>query len=79
MARKTTNKINEGERVSITIPRGDQRADPNYFISINGRNYIIPRGKAVDVPLDVAEEYYRAERAKEAFYATADELLEKAK
>ena len=80
MARaKCTTRINEGDRVSLTIPRGDQRSDPNYFIGINGRNYIIPRGKAVDVPPDVAEEYYRAERAKEAFYATSDELLEKAK
>jgi len=79
MARKSTIKINEGERVSITIPRGDQRADPNFFVSINGRNYIIPRGKAVDVPVEVAEEYYRAERAKEAFYATADELQEQAR
>ena len=80
MARaKSSTRINEGERVSITIPRGEQRADPNYFISINGRNFIIPRGKTVDVPQDIAEEYYRAERAKEQFYATSDELLEKAK
>ncbi len=79
MARAKNIRVNEGERVSLTVPRGDLRADPNLFISINGRNYVIPRGKTVQVPPAVAEEYYRSEAAKEAFYALSDELLENAK
>ncbi len=79
MARAKTIRVNEGDRVSLTVPRGDLRADPNLFIGINGRNYVIPRGKTVQVPPAVAEEHYRSEAAKEAFYALSDELLENAK
>ena len=79
MARAKNIRVNEGERVSLTIPRGDLRGDPNFFVSVNGVNYVIPRGQTVQVPVFVAEEYYRSERAKEAFYATSDALLERAK
>ena len=63
-----------GERVSINVPRGEQNGDPNYFISVNGVNYVLPKGKTSEVPPYVAEEFYRAERAKEAFYDRVDEL-----
>ena len=79
MARAKAINTNVSERVPLTIPRGDLKGDPNFFISINGQNYVIPRGKTVQVPPEVAEEYYRSERAKEAFYAMSDELLERAK
>ena len=79
MARAGAANINVRERVPLTIPRGDLKGDPNFFISINGRNTVIPRGRTVQVPPEVAEEYYRSERAKEAFYATSDALLERAK
>lgn len=75
---KTEAKSKAG-RVKITVPRGDVRGDPNYFISVNGKNYLLPRGKTSEVPPEVAEEYYRSEKAKEKFYATSDALLEKAK
>ena len=76
---KPETKTENTERVKLLIPRGDQRGDPNFFISVNGVNYLIPRGKTVEVPPAVAEEYQRSERAKEAFFAKSDELLERAK
>lgn len=35
------------------------------IIGINGVNWQIPRGKEVEVPDYVAEEYYRSQRAQE--------------
>lgn len=76
MARKSVANEN---RVQISIPRGDVKGDPNYFISVGGVNYLLPRGKTSLVPPEVAEEFYRSERAKEKYFATAEALLERNK
>ena len=68
----------EGREI-IVVPRAKLNEDPSYVIGINGKNYSIPRGKATEVPREVAEEYHRSERATQAFYAKSDELLERAK
>jgi len=77
MARAKT--VPAGDRVPLTVPRGDVKGDPNLFISVGGKNYLLPRGKTSMVPPEVLEEYNRSERAKEKFYATSAELLERAK
>ena len=64
-------------RVAVSVPRGELRGDPNLVVTLNGVNYVLPRGKTSEVPEAVAEEFYRAERAKEAFYHTADQLRER--
>lgn len=69
-------KSKKDNRVSLFVPRGPERGDPNLFISVNGVNYLLPRGKTSMVPPEVAEEYARAERAKEAFYELSDTLIE---
>ncbi len=71
----TTTK---SDRVKISVPRGDAKGDPNYFISVNGVNYLLPRGKTSEVPPEVAEEFYRAEKAKDAYYENADAMSNKA-
>ena len=72
----TTNK--EGY-VDLFIPKGYANDEPNYFISVNGKNFILPRGKTSSVPAYVKEEYDRAMRAQEALDAKSEALLEKAK
>lgn len=72
----TTNK--EGY-VDLFIPRGYANDDPNLFISINGKNYLLPRGKTSKVPPCVKEEYERSQRAQEALDAKSDALIEKTK
>lgn len=60
-------------RVALKIPRGaGANEDPNFFISINGKNYVIPRGQTVMVPPEVAAEYKRSEAAKDAFFDAID-------
>lgn len=72
---KPTKKL---KRVSITVPRGDEKGDPNLFIAINGVNYLLPRGKTSQVPPEVAEEFARSERAKDTFYTNSDQMIENA-
>lgn len=72
----TTNK--EGY-VDLFIPKGYANDEPNLFISVNGKNYLLPKGKTSQVPACVKEEYERSMRAQEALDARTEELLEKAK
>jgi hypothetical protein len=59
------NENNEQKRVPIYISKGTSREDPNLFVSINGKNYILPRGKTSNVPPEVALEIERAGWAQE--------------
>lgn len=47
------------ELVSLRIDRVPGDDDPHVFVGLNGKNYLIPKGKRVEVPKAVAEEYYR--------------------
>ena len=65
------------ERVPITIPRGDKRDDPNLFVSINGVNYLLPRGKTSLVPPEVAQEVRRSWEAERLMDEHAQELMDR--
>ena len=64
------------ERVELFIPRGSAREDVNEVIGLNGVLYVLPRGKKSLVPAAVAEEYHRAQRAKEIFDEGVSKRLE---
>lgn len=51
------------DRVKVRIPRGAEKGDPNVFVGINGKNYILPRGKTSEVPRFVKQELDRSEQA----------------
>ena len=55
------------ERVEVFIPKGFANEDPNYFVSVNGVNYILPKGKKSMVPAHIKEEIDRAFKAQEAW------------
>ncbi len=59
MAEKKTNSA-EKDMVTIRIDRVPGDGDPNVVVGLNGKNYVIPKGKSVEVPRAVAEEYRRA-------------------
>lgn len=63
MAEKT-EKIAKDERVEIFVPRSN--GDANLFVSVNGVNYLLPKGKASKVPKCVADEVKRAQMAADA-------------
>lgn len=67
-------KENMEQRVEVNIPRAGDREDPNLFVAVNGINYLLPRGKKSSVPLCVARELERSERARDALDKTMDDL-----
>ena len=64
------------ERVEVYIPRGADREDPNFFVAVNGVNYLLPRGKKSLVPAEVAREFRRSQAAQEALDKRIEKLLE---
>lgn len=67
------------ERVEVYIERGSANDDPNFYVSINGVNYLLPRGKKSMVPAHVAEEIARSKRARDKMDETIDKMLEASK
>ena len=64
--------------VDLFIPRGYGNDDPNEFISVNGKNFLLPKGKTSKVPKYVKEEFERSQKAQEAFLRKSEALVAKA-
>lgn len=69
----------KSERKDVFIPKGYANDEPNLFVSVNGKNYLLPKGKTSSVPVHVAEEIERSLKAQEIQDENAEKLLEKAK
>lgn len=80
MAETKTTKTTEAEgREDIFIPRASAMEDPNHFVGINGKNFILPRGQTSNVPSYVAAEIRRGWAAEAKGEKNKDELLSKGK
>ena len=76
----TTNKVtNKEDYVDLFIPKGYVNDEPNEFISLNGKNYILPRGKTSQVPAAVKRQWEKSQRAQARLDAKSEELLERTK
>ena len=64
------------DRVEIFVPKGYTGDEPNVFVSVNGVNYLLPRGKKSLVPAEVAQELARSQAAQEALDKRIEQLLE---
>ena len=60
------------DRIEIFIERDS--SDPNLFVSVNGVNYLLPRGKTSKVPKAIYDEIMRARKAQAALDAKMDEM-----
>jgi hypothetical protein len=69
-----TETIPADDRVDLFVPRGQVNDEPNLLISINGVNYLLPKGKTSRVKQCVADEYYRAVRAQERYDRKVSEM-----
>lgn len=65
--------------VELFVEHGYTKDDPNEFISINGKNYILPKGEVSMVPPCVKAEYERSRRARSVQKKNSDAMLEKGK
>ena len=58
----------------IFIDRAAANEEPNLFVSVNGYNCLLPKGKTSLVPKSVAAEIRRARKAQQKLDATVDAL-----
>ena len=63
------------ERVEVFVPKGAANDDPNLFVSVNGVNYLLPRGKTSMVPPEVKHEIERAFKAQNIQDERIDEMI----
>lgn len=73
MAKNASEKM-----VEYFVPRATGDEPKELVISVNGKRWSLPRGTKVTIPLYIAEEARRAVYARDNFFSTVDELLEKA-
>lgn len=64
-------------RREIFVPKGAAREEQTMLISVNGKNYFVPKGKKTLVPNEVADEYERSVEAQEAFDRAREAMLSK--
>ena len=79
MAEETKTTKTKDTRVEVFVPRGAANDDPNYFVGVNGKSYLLPRGKTSKVPPEVATEIERSNKAQETLDSRKDEMVSKAK
>ena len=64
----------KGEKVKITLPRARHGEAEDLFVSINGVNYLVPKGKQTEVPVEVAEEIKRSQAADDYYHDQAEAM-----
>lgn len=69
----------EDDRVEVFVPKGQANDDPNLFVSVNGVNYLLPKGKKSKVPTYVRDEIERSIKAQERMDENIDKMLEASK
>ena len=67
------------DRVEVFIPKGYANDEPNLFVSVNGVNYLLPKGKKSMVPAHVAAEIERSKKAQEKMDENIEQMLEASK
>ena len=73
-----TGQKPDSARVEVFIPRAPKNDDANLFVSVNGKSYLLPRGKTSHVPPEVAAEIARAGEALERLDETVERMLAQA-
>ena len=65
--------------MEVFIPKGYANDEPNLFVSVNGVNYLLPKGKKSLVPPAIAAEIERSRKAQEKMDENIDQMLEASK
>ena len=64
----------EAPRVAVTLPRARRGEAEDLFVGLNGVNYLIPKGRRVELPRAVAAEIERARAAEDYRHEAAARL-----
>ena len=62
------------DRVEISILRGNAGDEPNLFVGVNGKNFLLPKGKKSMVPQYIADEINRSRNAEDIMDEHAAEM-----
>lgn len=65
------------EKRTVFLERGQASEEQSLFVCVNGRTFLVPKGKTVEVPLPVYEVIENARRAREEAYRQAKEETDK--
>ena len=76
---KTETAAPVDDKVEIFVPRGYANDEPNLLISVNGVNYLLPKGKTSKVPKHIADEFHRSQKAQTKLDERIDQMLEASK
>ena len=68
--------VEDDGREDIFIPKGNANDEPNLLVSVNGVNYLLPKGKTSRVPKHIAAEIRRSWRAQAALDERVEAMLE---
>ncbi len=74
---KTNVKSPKEERVEVFIPKGVANDDPNLYVSINGENFLLPKGQVSLVPPHIKAAIERSYGAQAFQEKRSNSLLEK--
>lgn len=77
--RNTAPAEKEVKRVSIHIPRAEGNDEKNLLVSVNGVNYLLPKGQTSEVPEFVAKEIQRSWKAQDRYDQRMNALKDAAK
>lgn len=67
------------ERVDVFVAPGLKNEDPNLYVSINGMNFLLPRGQVSSVPPYVKAAIERSYGAQAFQEKRSNDLIEKTK
>lgn len=77
MAEKKSEAVKETkkpEMVKIKLPRPENGESDTQFVGVNGKAYLIEKGKEVEVPLAVYEVLKQSEAAKDNSFDYLEKL-----
>ena len=74
---KKTTAVKD-KRVDLFVPKGYVNDEPNLVISVNGKNYVLPKGKTSKVPPCVKYEYDRSLRAQQKQDENSEKMIAEA-
>lgn len=60
--------------MTVRVPRDPASNEKTLYVGINGRDFLIPRGKSVEVPLPVYNAILMMEAAEEAKRRLTDDI-----
>ena len=70
---------NAEKKVEVFIPKGYGNDEPNLFVSVNDKNFLLPKGKKSLVPKYIADEIERSRAAETAMDEHIAEMTDAAK